>query len=137
MNRRSVLRTAAGLLVGGPALALSRPAGAAVAADPTDGWRQTSFTYSWQKPWNLDLSVAKKFQFTERVGMMFLAQFANVLNKLQLNDPSMNIDSPNNWGVMASAFGRELTRNLAQGQGYGVRAYWAPINAEYFAIRVR
>lgn len=38
------------------------------------------------------------------------------------------IDSPNNWGVMASAFGRELTRNLAQGQGYGVRAYWAPFN---------
>ncbi|MBW8801194.1 MAG: cinnamyl alcohol dehydrogenase, partial [Streptomyces sp.] len=56
MNRRSVLRTAAGLLVGGPALALSRPAGAAVAADPTDGWQQTSFAYSWQKPWNLDLS---------------------------------------------------------------------------------
>ncbi|HET7845477.1 MAG TPA: porin, partial [Xanthomonadales bacterium] len=37
-------------------------------------------------------------------------------------------DSPANWGVTASVFGRELTRNLAQGQGYGVRAYWAPIN---------
>ncbi|WP_406173666.1 hypothetical protein [Streptomyces canus] len=24
-------------------------------ASPTDGWRKTSFTYSWQKPWNLDL----------------------------------------------------------------------------------
>ena len=32
------------------------------------------------------------------------------------------------WGFMASAFGRELTRNLAHGSGYGVRGYWAPIN---------
>ncbi len=28
---------------------------ATAAAAPTDGWRQTSFTYGWQKPWNLDL----------------------------------------------------------------------------------
>jgi len=33
-----------------------------------------------------------------------------------------------NWGVTASYFGRELTRNLAQGQGFGVRGNWAPIN---------
>lgn len=32
------------------------------------------------------------------------------------------------WGVTASHFGRELTRNLAHGSGYGVRGYWAPIN---------
>ena len=33
-----------------------------------------------------------------------------------------------NWGFALSAFGRELTRNLAQGAGFGARAYWAPIN---------
>ena len=33
-----------------------------------------------------------------------------------------------NWGVTGSVFGRELTRNLAHGSGYGVRGYWAPIN---------
>jgi len=33
-----------------------------------------------------------------------------------------------NWSVTASAFGRELTRNLAHGSGYGVRGTWAPIN---------
>lgn len=33
------------------------------------------------------------------------------------------------WGYQASVFGRELTRNLAQGQGFGGRAYWAPINS--------
>lgn len=34
----------------------------------------------------------------------------------------------NNWGVSSSYFGRELTRNLGQGQGFGVRGNWAPIN---------
>jgi phosphate-selective porin OprO/OprP len=33
-----------------------------------------------------------------------------------------------NWGVTASYFGRELTRNREHGGGYGVRGYWAPIN---------
>lgn len=33
-----------------------------------------------------------------------------------------------NWALTASVFGRELTRNLAHGSGYGARGYWAPIN---------
>lgn len=33
-----------------------------------------------------------------------------------------------NWGVTVSGFGRELTRNLAHGSGYGARAFFAPIN---------
>lgn len=33
-----------------------------------------------------------------------------------------------NWGVAASVFGRELTRNRAHGSGYAARGYWAPIN---------
>jgi phosphate-selective porin OprO/OprP len=32
------------------------------------------------------------------------------------------------WGFALSAFGRELTRNLAHGSGFGARGYWAPIN---------
>jgi phosphate-selective porin OprO/OprP len=31
-----------------------------------------------------------------------------------------------NWGVNVSGFGRELTKNLAHGSGYGARGYWAP-----------
>ena len=34
----------------------------------------------------------------------------------------------NNWGVTGGVFGDELTRNLAQGSGFGARGYWAPIN---------
>ncbi|MBI1766729.1 MAG: carboxypeptidase regulatory-like domain-containing protein [Acidobacteria bacterium] len=50
--------------------------------------------------WNLDLSVSKDIHFTERVGMSFLAQFANVLNKFQPSDPSMNLDSPQTFGYI-------------------------------------
>jgi phosphate-selective porin OprO/OprP len=32
------------------------------------------------------------------------------------------------WTLTGSAFGRELTRNLAHGSGYGARFTWAPIN---------
>ncbi|TKR33701.1 porin [Luteimonas gilva] len=33
-----------------------------------------------------------------------------------------------NWGLTASYFGRELTRNREHGSGYGLRGYWAPVN---------
>lgn len=32
------------------------------------------------------------------------------------------------WGVNASVFGRELTRDRAHGSGYGARGFWAPVN---------
>lgn len=32
------------------------------------------------------------------------------------------------WSLTASAFGRELTRNLAHGSGYGLRGTFAPLN---------
>ncbi|RNF85058.1 OprO/OprP family phosphate-selective porin [Montanilutibacter psychrotolerans] len=34
----------------------------------------------------------------------------------------------NDYSLTASYFGRELTRNLAHGSGYGLRGTWAPIN---------
>jgi phosphate-selective porin OprO/OprP len=37
-------------------------------------------------------------------------------------------DEQPNWGYQVSVFGREMTRNLGQGAGFGGRAYWAPIN---------
>jgi phosphate-selective porin OprO/OprP len=35
-----------------------------------------------------------------------------------------------NWGVTASYFGREMTRNREHGSGYAVRGYFAPINED-------
>ncbi len=37
-------------------------------------------------------------------------------------------DDRPNWGYTVNYFGRELTRNLAQGQGFGGRFYYAPIS---------
>ncbi|SOD67408.1 hypothetical protein SAMN06272781_1034 [Streptomyces sp. 1222.2] len=65
MKRRTVLRAGAGLLAGGtvaaapaadPTAVPTTPPTAVRTADPTDGWTRTAFTYSWHKPWNLDLS---------------------------------------------------------------------------------
>lgn len=39
-------------------------------------------------------------------------------------------ESHGDWGVTASYFGRELTRDLAHGSGYGLRGTWAPMNDE-------
>jgi phosphate-selective porin OprO/OprP len=36
-------------------------------------------------------------------------------------------DDRPNWGYQLSYFGRELTRNMNQGQGWGARGYYAPI----------
>lgn len=55
--------------------------------------------------WNLDLSVAKNIKFTERMGLTFSAQFANVLNHFQPSDPSMNIDSPATFGLINGQVG--------------------------------
>lgn len=41
-----------------------------------------------------------------------------------------------NWGVSASMFGRELTRNRAHGSGYAARGYWAPINEKGKVLHV-
>ncbi|MEO8670404.1 MAG: porin [Tahibacter sp.] len=36
-------------------------------------------------------------------------------------------DDHANWGYTLNWFGRELTRNLGEGAGFGGRAYWAPL----------
>jgi phosphate-selective porin OprO/OprP len=45
-------------------------------------------------------------------------------------------DDRKNWGYSVNAFGRELTRNLGQGQGYGARIYYAPIATEDQTLHV-
>lgn len=41
-----------------------------------------------------------------------------------------NDDHQSDWGATVSYFGRELTRDLAHGSGYGLRGTWAPMSAE-------
>ena len=64
-----------------------------------------------QHRWNLDFTLAKTTKITERVGTTFYAQFFNALNHMQFNDPGqygtggLNLQDPNNFGVLSSQFG--------------------------------
>jgi hypothetical protein len=50
--------------------------------------------------WNLDATFAKDIRVTERIGATLSFQFTNVLNHFQASNPSLNIDSPQTWGVV-------------------------------------
>ena len=51
--------------------------------------------------WNLDATASKDIRVNERFGATFIFQANNVLNHIQSSNPSMNIDSPQTWGVIA------------------------------------
>ena len=50
--------------------------------------------------WNLDATFSKDIRANERFGATLLIQFTNVLNHFQASNPSLNIDSPQTWGVV-------------------------------------
>src|SRR5882724_8673278 len=52
--------------------------------------------------WNLDATVAKDIRATERISATLLFQFSNLLNHFQPANPTMNIDSPQTWGVVTN-----------------------------------
>jgi len=52
--------------------------------------------------WNLDMSIMKDIRFREGMGATLHFQFVNVLNHFQPANPSLNIDSPTNFGVITS-----------------------------------
>ena len=52
--------------------------------------------------WNLDFTLARKFKMTERLSTSFIAQFFNAFNHVQFNDPTVNLQSPQSFGVITS-----------------------------------
>ncbi|MFG2470287.1 cinnamyl alcohol dehydrogenase [Streptomyces canus] len=54
-------------------------------ASPTDGWRKTSFTYSWQKPWNLDLG--DRHSYSGGVDRMWLHATDELFQEGSSTDP--------------------------------------------------
>ncbi len=52
--------------------------------------------------WNLDLTVSRKLQFSERWSATFNAQLFNAFNHVQFNDPSVSLQSPQSFGVLSS-----------------------------------
>jgi hypothetical protein len=58
-----------------------------------------------QHRYNLDLGITKDTQFTERVGAQIFVQAFNVLNHMQWSDPSMNLQDPQDFGVLGGQYG--------------------------------
>ena len=52
--------------------------------------------------WNVDFTVAKKIQYTERVSSTFTVQMFNMFNHVQFNDPSLSLQSPSSFGVIST-----------------------------------
>jgi hypothetical protein len=52
--------------------------------------------------WNLDTSIGKKTALTERVSMSFSADFFNIFNHPNFQDPTLNISSRASFGVISS-----------------------------------
>lgn len=55
--------------------------------------------------WNMDMSITKEttIKSERNIGFTFYALFTNVFNHFQPGDPNLDIDSPNNWGVVTQA----------------------------------
>lgn len=52
--------------------------------------------------WNLDLAISRRMKFSERWNATIGAQFFNIFNVVQLADPSVNLQSPQSFGVLSS-----------------------------------
>jgi hypothetical protein len=51
--------------------------------------------------WNLDATLSKDIRVREGIGATLIFQFTNLLNHFQPSNPSLNIDSPQTWGVIS------------------------------------
>jgi len=54
--------------------------------------------------WNMDLSVGKRTLITETVAVRFVFDFANVFNRVEFNDPALDLRNPAAFGVITSQF---------------------------------
>ncbi|MFN0112013.1 MAG: carboxypeptidase regulatory-like domain-containing protein [Blastocatellia bacterium] len=68
--------------------------------------------------WNVDLSLAKTTQLTEKVIMGFSADFTNAFNRVEFGDPTLNFTNPRAFGVLNSQI------NLPRYIQLGLRFEW-------------
>jgi hypothetical protein len=54
--------------------------------------------------WNLDASLGKKTNITEKVNVVFSADFFNILNKVDFANPGLSLTAPTSFGVITSQF---------------------------------
>jgi len=68
--------------------------------------------------WNLDATLSKDIQVREKIGATLVFQFTNVLNHFQPSTPSLNIDSPQTWGVVTGQ------ANSPRAMEFGLRVHF-------------
>jgi len=54
--------------------------------------------------WNLDMSVARRIKVTESAALRFGFDFFNILNKVDFNNPTLNLSTPASFGVITSQY---------------------------------
>jgi hypothetical protein len=59
--------------------------------------------------WNVDVSVKKAFNITERFKAEFSTIFTNVLNHNQMADPVLDLTNPGQWGVLSGEISQPRT----------------------------
>lgn len=52
--------------------------------------------------WSLDTTISKDIHAAERFSATLIIQITNILNHFQPANPTLNIDSPQTWGVITS-----------------------------------
>jgi hypothetical protein len=92
--------------------------GACAYGQPADGLFGSSGIGTERGPsyFNLDLSVGKKFNITERQYIDFRAEFFNALNHVSWVPPALNINSPATFGTITSQV--QSPRNIQFGLKY-------------------
>ncbi len=74
-----------------------------------------------QPRWNLDFSINKETQITERVRVQFHSDWFNAINHTQWGDPGVNLQSPTGFGTITGGYG-----SLALG-GFGAAAQYGRV----------
>jgi len=77
-----------------------------------------SFALRGMPTWNLDMTVSKQIRFNERMELQFIWQVSNVMNHVQLNDPYLDINDPNDFGVITGQF------NQPRAMEFGLRFHF-------------
>jgi hypothetical protein len=54
--------------------------------------------------WNLDATLSKEFQATERIGATLTIQFVNIFNHFTPSDPTLSLATPSTFGVVTGQY---------------------------------
>jgi hypothetical protein len=71
--------------------------------------------------WNFDMRFAKDTRIKERATLAFSADFFNVFNHQNFNNPSLNISSPATFGVITGTYTPPNRTNAARWIEMGLR----------------